>query len=220
MSDQFEGRKAAEAAQGAPLGDDARALLAGDPDLRRYLETLLTSGLFADAVRTLAHALPKREAVWWACQCARQAHGATPPGPIAAAIAAAERWAAETEEPNRREAEASAIAAGVGTPAGCAAMAAFWGGGSLGPPNIQDVPPPEGLTARGVSGSVLLAAVLSEPEKAAEKFRQFVALGLEVASGANCWSTTVPPRLRPSPTAPIPAGRPISGPSRRVDTWE
>jgi hypothetical protein len=43
------------------------------------------------------------------------------------------------------------------------------------------------LTAKAASGAVLLAGVLSEPEKAADKYDQFLALGLEIAGGKRPW---------------------------------
>ncbi|MCI0461363.1 MAG: hypothetical protein L0Z62_30815 [Gemmataceae bacterium] len=151
------------------------------------LDLLLENQRYPEAVRLVAQALPKREAVWWACQCVRQAGGPQLPATAAAALGAAEKWAADPSEDNRRSAFAAAQAVGFGTPAGCAAVAAFWSGGSLGPANIPPIPPAEHLTAQGVAGAVLLAAVLHEPEKAGEKYRRFVALGKEVAGGKNRW---------------------------------
>jgi len=55
--------------------------------------TALESGGFdLEATRLIAHALPKREAVWWACMCAL--HTAPPdlPEPDRAAREAAELW--------------------------------------------------------------------------------------------------------------------------------
>jgi hypothetical protein len=49
------------------------------------------------------------------------------------------------------------------------------------------VPPGEYLTAHGAAGAILLAAVQTEPAKAPEKYRKFLAVGVEVASGANKW---------------------------------
>ena len=49
------------------------------------------------------------------------------------------------------------------------------------------IPPGEFLTAQGVAGSVLLAAVLTQPEKAQEKYKQFINTGAEIASGTNRW---------------------------------
>jgi hypothetical protein len=126
--------------------------------------------------------LPKREAVWWACQCVRPASGAA-----ASAIQAAEAWVAEPSEARRRAAQPAAEAAGVGTPAGCAALAAFFSGGSLAPPDLTAVPPADDLTETCVAGALDLAAVQAEPEKAPERYRRFLTLGLEVADGKNRW---------------------------------
>jgi hypothetical protein len=164
--------------------DEAKKLATDSLPPKQALDLLIDKGQLADAVQFLAHALPKREAVWWACLCARAAAGTSPTPPISAALAAAEKWAREPREENRRATEAAAQTAGVGTPAGCAALAAFFSGGSLGPPHLkQPIPPGPTLTPRAVAGAIMLAAVQDEPEKAPEKYRKFLAQGLEVASG-------------------------------------
>src|SRR5207245_1179123 len=153
----------------------------------QFINTLMEKQQFPDAVRFLAHALPKREAVWWACLCARASAGSKPPPNIAAALQTAEKWVVDPSEENRRAAMPAAEAAEFKTPAGCAAVAAFWSGGSLVPPNVPVVPPGEYLTAHGVAGAVMLAAVVSEPEKAPEKYRTFLTQGIEVANGTQRW---------------------------------
>jgi hypothetical protein len=180
-------RTAAEICQHFALGEPAKQLLRDGLTPRQYLDVLLDKQHFQDAVRFLAHALPKREAVWWACLCARQSAGSNPPPKIAAALQAAEKWVSDPNEENRRAAMTAAEAAQFGTAAGCAAAAAFWSGGSLAPPNLPAVPPGEYLTAHGVTGSVLLAVVATEPEKAPEKYRKVLALGIEIANGTNRW---------------------------------
>ena len=111
--------------------------------------------------------------------CARMAAGANPPAPILAALHAAEAWVSRPDrgEPPRGDARRGGRP-GSRPPAGCAAVSAFWSGGSLAPPNVPVVPPGETLTAHGVAGSVMLAAVASEPEKAPEKFRSFLERGI------------------------------------------
>lgn len=170
------------------LGVEAGKLLMVGMTTREYLDILIARGLYDDATRFLAHALPKREAVWWACQCARAAYGSQCPPAAEAAVQAAEAWAQETSEDHRQTAMSAAEAADFGTPAGCAAAAAFWSGGSLAPPHLPPLPPAEHLTARGVSGSVLLSANL-DPEGLPEKFRCFLTLGIAVANGSNRWKT-------------------------------
>ena len=107
----------------------------------QFLDALIGKQHFLDAVRFLAHALPKREAVWWACVCARQVADGKEPAPVKAALAAAEKWVADPSEDNRATAMPAARRPSWATPAGCAAMAAFWSGGSLAPPKAPVVPP-------------------------------------------------------------------------------
>lgn len=165
------------------LSDEARALLRANLTPAQFLDMLLEKQFHHDATRFLAHGLPKREAVWWACVCTRTV--ADPA--MAAALQSAERWAADPSEENRRAAMPAAEKAGFGTPAGCAALGAFFSGGSLGPPNVDPIPPAETLTGDAVAGAMMLAVVLKEPEKAPEKYRAFLARGIEVANGKNLW---------------------------------
>jgi hypothetical protein len=168
-------------------GEPARQLLRDDLTPRQYLGLLVAGQHFPDAVRFLAQALPKREAVWWACRCLRAVVGPNPPGEMAAAVHAAEAWAAAPSEDNRRAGGVAALAAGLGNPAGLTAMAAFWSGGSLAPPNVPAVPPDADLTARTVSGAIRMAVAQSHPAKATDNYRRFLALGVEVADGADRW---------------------------------
>ena len=137
---KVEARTAAEVCKRFPLGEDAKKLLRDGMTPPQFLAVLTEKQLAVDAVRFLAHALPKREAVWWACLCARQAAGGNLPAKPAAALQAAERWAADPSEDNRRKAQAAAEAAEMSTPAGCAAMAAFWSGGSMAPRTCRPSP--------------------------------------------------------------------------------
>jgi len=151
-----------------------------------FLKALIEQELYPDAVRFLARALPKREAVWWACLCARSvlADDAVRPAQIKA-IEIAEQWVYKPTEANRRLADAAARAAEFTGPAGWAAMAAFWSEGSMAPENLPVVPPAENLTAKAVAGAVMLAAVLTQPEKSQDKYRFFLEQGIDIANGGN-----------------------------------
>jgi Family of unknown function (DUF6931) len=177
-------RTAAEVCECFDIGDEARALLRPDLSPRQYVDLLAEKQSFPPAIRFLAHALPKKEAVLWACSCVRETAGAKPLPAATAALEAAERWVRSPTEDNRRAAMPAAQAAGLATAAGSAALAAFVSGGSLGPPNVPPVPPPENMTGQVAGGAVLLAAIESEPEKAIERFRAFLSRGIEVASGS------------------------------------
>src|SRR4051812_12044948 len=107
----FTARTAAEVCRLVQLEDPAKALLREGMAPRAYLDALTAAGHFADALRFLAAALPKREAVWWACVCARQGYGTPVPAPAAAALAAAEKFAADPSDANRRATYTAAEAA-------------------------------------------------------------------------------------------------------------
>jgi len=175
----------------ADLSDEARALLSADgppPRQRDFVARLMENKLQGDAVRFIAHALPRREAVWWAWVCARKSAGSDPKPAIRAALDATERWIVQPTDENRRQAMYFGEAADFGTAAGCAALAAFMSMGRLGPPEAPVIPPGEFMTAKAVSGSVTLSAVAKEPDLAPEKFAEFLTLGLEVADRTKLWA--------------------------------
>lgn len=182
---KFRQAPAAEIARDCEPGDDARALLATHPDGPGFLAALTTRGLWIDAVRFLAFALPNREGVWWACIAARATLPADSPPGWEPCIAAAETWVYRPDEITRRAAFPPAEAVGFQSPAGYAALAAFWSGGSLAPPDMPEVPPSPLLCPTAVAAAVLAAAVLRDPAGAEARYRAAMAAGLDIAAGGN-----------------------------------
>jgi hypothetical protein len=175
-------RTAEELCADVNLGKEARTLLTPVDSPRQFVERLMERELLLDAIRVVARALPKLAAVRWACACAAPASGEAAMAPDAACVAAAERWAAEPSEDNRRAAMAAAAATDYSTPGAWAAAAAGWSGGSLAPPDMPVVPPPDHLTAHAVAGAVALAAA-SDPEHLAERKIAFLQVALDLADG-------------------------------------
>jgi hypothetical protein len=179
--------KTADVAAVAELGDEAMGLLRPDIVPQDYVALLMSKKLYADAVRFVAHALPKREAVWWGWISAKKAAGADPPPKIKASLEATEKWIAQPDDESGRVAMAAAKEAQTSTAAGCAGMAAFFSGSSLGPSHIPPIPPGEFLTAKAVSGAVIYAAVGKDPVNAPDRFQSFVNQGVEVAVKIKLW---------------------------------
>jgi len=167
------------------LSDEGRAILRPDLPAGAFVESLCAAGLWIDAVRFLAYALPKRETVWWGCLAARMTLGETARDAASQAVGTAEAWVYRPNEENRRAAMAAATAAGNDSPAAWVARGAFWSGGSLAPADAPVVPPGETLTAAAVAGAVCLSAMQKEPEHAAAKYQVFVAQGLDIAGGGT-----------------------------------
>lgn len=181
---------AAEVCRHFELGDTARELLDDSLSPRQYLDRLIEKKAHADAVRFLAYALPKREAVWWACLCLGEIAGPQPPDRTPATLQAAVRWVLSPTEDHRREAMAPANADDFATPAGFVAQAVFWSGGSMNPPDLPEIPPGEHLTARTIGGGLLLAACQGDPARIPVNYQRFLALGIGVANGQYSWPAT------------------------------
>lgn len=167
------------------LQEVAQNLLRDDLTPAQFLELLIENEQYIDATRFLAHALPKREAVWWACLCTRSSLGEHPRPDVLAALKAAEQWVYEPTDENRRATMSAAEASGFEAPASWAAVAAFWSGDSLSPPDTPPVPPPENLTGNTVASAIMMATVVTEPQKAPQRYRTFLDQGIEIAKGGT-----------------------------------
>lgn len=150
-----------------------------------FLQQLISGSLLNDAVQFLAFALPKREAVWWACLCARSELRDPAPPPILAALEAAEAWVYKPTEENRRTAMQRAQETKFDAPGVWAAVAAFWSGASLAPADLPAVPPAPYLTGVAVAGAVSLAAVQTEAALADKKRQRYIDMAIDIANGGS-----------------------------------
>lgn len=176
---------ASDIARRVKLSAEAEALLTRTATPAAYLGALTAAGLDADAVRFLAFALPKREAVWWACLAARDALATDNRPEVAACLAAAEAWVYRPDDEKRRQTLPLAEAIGFETPAGYAALAAYWSGGSIAPPGTPEVPPDPSLTPTMAGAAVLLAAAKPDPLKAPAKHRLAITRAIDIANGGS-----------------------------------
>ncbi len=177
---------AVDLSKAIPLTDPAKALLAPALAPRPFLDLLIAKKHYADAALFMAHAMPKREAVWWGCQCARLAYGVPRPA-LAQALEACEKWAAKPSDEQRRLAFKLAEGIEFNNPAGLLGMAVFFSGGSLTPAQFAPVPPAEHLTGNAVGNSVTLSALMQGALKAPAQYLTFFPLGFDVAAGKNRW---------------------------------
>jgi hypothetical protein len=175
---------AQEVCSGFTLSADARPHLKPEMPPLDFVKALVAHDLYSDAVQFLARALPKREAVWWSCVCARDLSADAKRPELADGLQAAEAWVYRPTEENRRQAEKAGQAIKGSYPARWTAMAAFWSGGSLAPPGAPEAKPPEDFTAKAVAGAILLAAGL-DPKETDARNRRFLAAGIDIAKGGT-----------------------------------
>jgi hypothetical protein len=158
----------------AKVSDDAKALLTDEFATKEFMALLMEKGLCTDALRLIAYVFPKREAVGWGCLCVRHILASQPDKPLPEVHVAAERWVSAPNDENRWAAKKAADNDKPKTASTLLAMAAFFAGPSMSPPNVQAVPPPDHMTSEMVANAVTIAGVVKEPEKAKEKYGVFM----------------------------------------------
>lgn len=140
------------------LSEPASALLRPEMTAQMAVQALVGAGQIQDALKLLARLLPKRYAVAWLCQCARD-QSLSPEDKAGASLA--EKWVREPNESNRRAAFEFANAGGYKSAGAWLAAAAGWSGGSLAPASqATPVPPADHLTACAVVAGINMLAAL------------------------------------------------------------
>lgn len=167
----------AETLSVAELSEEAKPILRDDSTPTGFVVDLAKAGLYTDALKQLAHALGGRRCIGWSLASIRKLQP-KPAEKEQRALATVEKWLAEPNDANRRAAQKAAEKAQISTPAGCVAMAVFFVEGSIAPPEAQDVPVPPHVAEKIAAAGIMLAVVGSEPEKADERYKQSLELGL------------------------------------------
>jgi len=178
-------RTAADICRGYKPEAGDRALLDDQMTPREFLQALTTAGRITGALQFLAQVLPKREAVRWACLCVGRTGDAGRSPAEARALAAARSWVDEPSQAGCYEAWEAAQAAGLETPAGLAAAAAFFSGKTMSPPDLPPTRPPDSLTGETVHSALLMAATAMEPSEAEAALGEFLKQGTALAEGKD-----------------------------------
>jgi hypothetical protein len=165
------------------LTPEAAACIDGCVTVSEAVARLTAGGFLLHAVRLSAHALPNREAVWWAAQCANHTEPADLPSADRTARELAERWVRRPSDETRRAAMEQAEAAGFTSPEAWVAVAVFWSGDSMSPLGQPKLPPAPHLAGIAVAGAVALAAVRTKPEQQEARLRRFLASACDIAGG-------------------------------------
>lgn len=171
-------------AEHGDLAEEALSVVQGNSTADEIVDGLSEKELSGDLIKALAFMLPKREAVWWACLCARTAETKNPSREPSPALAGAEKWVSDQSEESRYETYEKAEQEAFEGPGAWVGLAAFWSGPSLSLPDLEVVRPADFLTGLGVRTALLLLTVkewmapgLGESE--------MLAIGLDIARGQS-----------------------------------
>lgn len=188
MKAPIVGPSAQDLASALTLSRSARGQLNSDLRPGAYLKLLLKDRRWSDAIRFLAHALPPRHAVWWACLCVEHAVGERAAGPEFAALWAATRWVVNPSPDRAQAAGKAAQALPSSSPAHALTKAAEAGGDA---PDTSPVPGKPNPAGRFAAAAVLLAAA-EQPQDLVHLYRQFLYIGLDVEAERIPWEANTP----------------------------
>jgi hypothetical protein len=135
-----------------------------------------------DAIKALVQILPHRQSVWWACLALRLLPDLAQRKVELAAVESAETWVQTSDPAAALRAGTAAEACDSGEAAYWAAMAAYWSGPSIAPPDQHAVPPAPHLPGVAVRTALLL--VQSDPILAHRvNFADLLKIGLALMNG-------------------------------------
>jgi hypothetical protein len=177
-------KRASELCAHLELSADAQKLLNDQLSPDAFLDLLVEKEQWVDAIRFLAFALPKREAVWWATGCVRAHLPTDAPLKVLEALKSAEAWVYKPTEENRWAAKEAGEKVGYDKAACWTTMGAFWSGGSLVPAHLPSVTPSPAFAPGAVSGAILMAGA-QDPSKVMENYRLALDDGLDIANGGT-----------------------------------
>ena len=154
--------------------------------------SLIGKGDRFEAIVYAAYLLPRREAVWWGCQCLRALQEQRNPD----ALLAAEAWVRDPEEESRRAALEIWQEGDRAQSATWLAFAAAHSGGNIAPPAHPPRTPAPHMTALGVKSAMILALVAKPPAEQKAWMRACVEACVRFGQGgdAKVIEPSQPPR--------------------------
>ena len=172
---------------------EALRLLDDDPAVGVALDRFLAAGHLPEARRMLAHAMERRDAVWWGYLSAMEAARHRPF--TAAEDACLDRvleWLVNPGDAGRRACKDAIRSCGTTSIPGILCLAVWLSGGSVSPYPKRHIEPRPHVCAKLSAAGVYLASVRFDPGRWRDHLRHFINTGLAVARG-ECPIPAAPP---------------------------
>ncbi len=145
-----------------------------------FLKGLTSQGKLDGAVAFCAYLLPRREAVWWACGCARALLGDIPQNK-AGCLLAAETWVYEPDDERRQAALEIGTKGDSNDPLTWLALGAGWSGGMLFAHPTKPIPMPQYMTARAARIAITISALRITKDERPARLQACIADGIKLA---------------------------------------
>jgi hypothetical protein len=167
------------------LSENAKLLLKPEHSIAEIIEILTANELHTDVVKIFAYRLPTREAIWWSYCCALEAERVAENKDALDTLQIVKQWIYQPGESLRRAAEVASQKLEFKTPSSWVATAVFWSGGSIAPVDSPEVFISQQHLGRAVTGAVMLATALNNPNNVEANYKHYLTLALDIANGGN-----------------------------------
>ena len=158
---------------------------------RDFFYALIERHALRDAVTFLAHAVPHKHSVWWACRGLSKMCGAKLGESPNDVIDLAERWLNDSNPAYLAAACAAAEKVGLDQPAGCLGIA-LWSESERAPEEMPGFPPKGNRLPGMVAKALLLSVVTDENgemikdvERINSRFKELLTIGVAIAEGQD-----------------------------------
>lgn len=163
------------------LSDDAVEIMPECSNALSFLNRLCDEELFHDAFVTLARVLPRQYAIIWGDRCLQFAPAEEVSDGEQHCINIAKQWISNPDETLRRAALDAAESIEFDGPYAWFAAAVGFNGGSLAPRDLDEVPPPQHLTAVAIAAYLVMLSA-KDPATMEETSRKMIDTGLEMVA--------------------------------------
>ena len=174
-------RPPAEVVMDLSLSDEAKAIMPECTNTLAFLNRLCDDELFHDAFITLARALPRQYAIIWAERCFSSYPADEFSDEDRNCIEIVRQWLKNPSDSMRQAAMDAAESLEFNTACAWLGAAVGFSGGSLAPPDVPEVMPPEHLTAVAIAAGLSMLSVLI-PETMIEGSRRMVDEGIAMVA--------------------------------------
>ena len=158
------------------LTESARELVREDSTPASYLDSLEKRELYQDAIRFQAHNMATDAGVKWAVSCAREMKAPESKDRKDEPLDASDAWIKAPGDATRWKAKEAFDRSKDGGASDLIAMAVFFSGGSISSPGAPETSAPPYTAQKMIAGSIIVAVVSHEPEKAGERYKRALAM--------------------------------------------
>ena len=164
---------AAQALEGLELPIESRALLTPAMNPESFLAALDQAARLQDALLFLCHAMPRTEAIRWACDCARSVADKDSSAELPGALITADAWVANPNDSGLETANKIAEQSKFSGIAGLLSIAVIHSQQDF-DHLAPEFRPPGDMATRAICGVIMLTVALEGPKNQEKRLRSLV----------------------------------------------